>query len=174
MIAWACRPLSDEEQRLNVQKAISCIEQKKEVIVFQNSANKQVEKTFLFDKVSDCFLIHSLFCSRQQGCPISLLIFWLTFCQVFGPKAQQRSIYDYAISPFVKDVLEGYNCTVFAYGQTGTGKTYTMEGEMKFKVCDNSLNWYCFSCKWPLNHWWLMYLLFAPGWRLLWRCWCYP
>lgn len=25
-------------------------------------------------------------------------------------------------------VLEGYNATVLAYGQTGTGKTYTMEG----------------------------------------------
>jgi kinesin family protein 11 len=25
-------------------------------------------------------------------------------------------------------VLKGYNCTVFAYGQTGTGKTFTMEG----------------------------------------------
>ena len=26
------------------------------------------------------------------------------------------------------EVLEGFNCTIFAYGQTGTGKTYTMEG----------------------------------------------
>jgi kinesin family protein 11 len=34
----------------------------------------------------------------------------------------------------VNDVLEGYNCTVFAFGQTGTGKTYTMEGEMRQKV----------------------------------------
>lgn len=51
-----------------------------------------------------------------------------TFDKVFGPKSQQRSIYDQAISPIVSEVLEGFNCTVFAYGQTGTGKTYTMEG----------------------------------------------
>ena len=29
----------------------------------------------------------------------------------------------------VKEVLEGYNCTIFAYGQTGSGKTYTMMGK---------------------------------------------
>lgn len=29
----------------------------------------------------------------------------------------------------IEDVLAGYNCTIFAYGQTGTGKTYTMEGD---------------------------------------------
>ena len=28
----------------------------------------------------------------------------------------------------MEEVLEGFNCTIFAYGQTGTGKTYTMEG----------------------------------------------
>lgn len=59
--------------------------------------------------------------------------------QVFGPKAQQRSIYDQAISPIVKEVLDGFNCTVFAYGQTGTGKTYTMEGGMRNKVLSGSL-----------------------------------
>ncbi|VDM85564.1 unnamed protein product, partial [Strongylus vulgaris] len=32
------------------------------------------------------------------------------------------------VSTQVERVLAGYNCTLFAYGQTGTGKTYTMEG----------------------------------------------
>src|SRR3954447_1046019 len=27
-------------------------------------------------------------------------------------------------------MLAGYNCTIFAYGQTGTGKTYTMSGDL--------------------------------------------
>ncbi|XP_030926949.1 kinesin-like protein KIN-5C [Quercus lobata] len=54
-----------------------------------------------------------------------------TFDKVFGPSAQQRDLYDQAVIPIVHEVLEGFNCTIFAYGQTGTGKTYTMEGECK-------------------------------------------
>ncbi|KAM2893222.1 hypothetical protein FF1_008605 [Malus domestica] len=54
-----------------------------------------------------------------------------TFDKVFGPNAQQRDLYDQAVIPIVHEVLEGFNCTIFAYGQTGTGKTYTMEGECK-------------------------------------------
>ena len=54
--------------------------------------------------------------------------------QVFGPSSKQKELYDQAISQVVNEVLEGYNCTIFAYGQTGTGKTYTMEGGSKTKV----------------------------------------
>lgn len=54
--------------------------------------------------------------------------------QVFGPMSKQKDLYDSAICPIVFEVLEGYNCTVFAYGQTGTGKTYTMEGGGRKKV----------------------------------------
>ncbi|GFZ20555.1 P-loop containing nucleoside triphosphate hydrolases superfamily protein [Actinidia rufa] len=50
------------------------------------------------------------------------------FDKVFGPTSKQKDLYDQAVSPIVFEVLEGYNCTIFAYGQTGTGKTYTMEG----------------------------------------------
>ena len=48
--------------------------------------------------------------------------------QVFGPESSQERLYTGAIAPIVCEVLEGFNCTIFAYGQTGTGKTYTMEG----------------------------------------------
>nr|KAJ0188521.1 hypothetical protein LSAT_V11C900463440 [Lactuca sativa] len=54
-----------------------------------------------------------------------------TFDKVFGPTSQQKDLYEQAITPIVNEVLEGFNCTIFAYGQTGTGKTYTMEGECK-------------------------------------------
>ncbi|KVH94541.1 Kinesin, motor domain-containing protein [Cynara cardunculus var. scolymus] len=54
-----------------------------------------------------------------------------TFDKVFGPTAHQKDLYEQAVIPIVNEVLEGFNCTIFAYGQTGTGKTYTMEGECK-------------------------------------------
>lgn len=52
-----------------------------------------------------------------------------TYDSVFGPESTNVEVYSDVVSPCVEEVLEGYNCTVFAYGQTGTGKTYTMEGE---------------------------------------------
>ena len=37
-------------------------------------------------------------------------------------------MYDEVAFPLVESMLEGYNCTIFAYGQTGCGKTHTMMG----------------------------------------------
>ena len=51
------------------------------------------------------------------------------FDTVFGPNSKQLDIYNETARPIVNSVLEGYNGTIFAYGQTGTGKTYTMEGD---------------------------------------------
>ncbi|XP_021809181.1 kinesin-like protein KIN-5D [Prunus avium] len=97
-----CRPLSEDEMRVHTPVVISCHESRREVSAIQNIANKQIDRTFAFDKV-------------------------------FGPASQQKELYDQAVSPIVNEVLEGYNCTIFAYGQTGTGKTYTMEGGARKK-----------------------------------------
>jgi kinesin family protein 3/17 len=50
------------------------------------------------------------------------------FDNVYGVDCLQRSIYDESAFPIVESVMEGYNGTVFAYGQTGCGKTFTMTG----------------------------------------------
>uniref|UniRef100_A0A0D9ZTH3 Kinesin motor domain-containing protein n=2 Tax=Oryza TaxID=4527 RepID=A0A0D9ZTH3_9ORYZ len=92
-----CRPMSDEETKSNTPVVISCNERRREVAATQIIANKQIDRTFAFDKV-------------------------------FGPASKQKDLFEQSISPIVNEVLEGYNCTIFAYGQTGTGKTYTMEG----------------------------------------------
>lgn len=52
-----------------------------------------------------------------------------TFDKSFGQDSNQVAVYQSVVAPFIEEVLAGYNCTVFAYGQTGTGKTHTMIGE---------------------------------------------
>ncbi|KAF9700015.1 hypothetical protein EKO04_001365 [Ascochyta lentis] len=51
-----------------------------------------------------------------------------TFDRVFDMSSRQVDVFDYSIRPTVDDILNGYNGTVFAYGQTGAGKSYTMMG----------------------------------------------
>ncbi|KAL3314840.1 Kinesin heavy chain isoform 5C [Cichlidogyrus casuarinus] len=53
-----------------------------------------------------------------------------TFDHVIQPAASQIEVYDTIAKPIVDDVLNGYNGTIFAYGQTSSGKTFTMEGVM--------------------------------------------
>ncbi|KAJ1357189.1 hypothetical protein KIN20_015268 [Parelaphostrongylus tenuis] len=48
--------------------------------------------------------------------------------KVFKPNTTQEQVYMGAAYHIVQDVLSGYNGTVFAYGQTSSGKTHTMEG----------------------------------------------
>jgi kinesin family member 11 len=62
------------------------------------------------------------------------------FDHVFGPGSSQEEVYKKLLEPIVQDVLNGYNCTVFAYGQTGTGKTHTMEGWIESITRDASLH----------------------------------
>ncbi|XP_037085145.1 kinesin heavy chain-like [Pollicipes pollicipes] len=50
------------------------------------------------------------------------------FDKVIKPNATQEKVYNDAARTIVRDVLMGYNGTIFAYGQTSSGKTHTMEG----------------------------------------------
>eukprot|EP01018_Ginkgo_biloba_P033595 Gb_20367 [translate_table: standard] len=48
------------------------------------------------------------------------------FDEVFTETASQKRVYEVVAKPVVESVLNGYNGTVMAYGQTGTGKTFTL------------------------------------------------
>merc|ERR1719491_171141 len=50
-----------------------------------------------------------------------------TFNGVFAPGTQEEVFKDCA--DLVRSALDGYNVTLFAYGQTGAGKTYTLFGD---------------------------------------------
>ena len=44
------------------------------------------------------------------------------FDRVFGMYSTQEEVFDQVVRPIVDETLAGFNCTIFAYGQTGTGK----------------------------------------------------
>jgi hypothetical protein len=52
-----------------------------------------------------------------------------TFDSVFDDMSTQKEVYEDTGVPLVESVLAGYNGTMFAYGQTGCGKTHTMQGK---------------------------------------------
>ncbi|KAL0270881.1 UNVERIFIED_CONTAM: hypothetical protein PYX00_008153 [Menopon gallinae] len=52
------------------------------------------------------------------------------FRKVFqSPSSTQEDVFECAAKPVLENLLIGYSGTIFAYGQTGTGKTYTMTGD---------------------------------------------
>ncbi|KAG2391785.1 hypothetical protein C9374_013270 [Naegleria lovaniensis] len=52
----------------------------------------------------------------------------LTFSydEVFGAGTSQSEVFETVGRPLIDDIIKGYNCTIFAYGQTSSGKTYSM------------------------------------------------
>ena len=57
-------------------------------------------------------------------------VYRFIFDRIFPPTSTQQDIYDFGVKGIIDSVLDGYNGTVLAYGQTSSGKTYTMQGEM--------------------------------------------
>ncbi|XP_031246053.1 kinesin-like protein KIF11 [Mastomys coucha] len=94
-----CRPFNLAERKANAHSVVECDHTRKEV---------SVRTAGLTDKTS-----------RKT----------YTFDMVFGASTKQIDVYRSVVCPILDEVIMGYNCTIFAYGQTGTGKTFTMEGE---------------------------------------------
>ncbi|NXL05459.1 KI18B protein, partial [Mesembrinibis cayennensis] len=63
---------------------------------------------------------------KQQGKDLKFV-----FDRVFGEGATQEEVFQHTTHEVLDSVLNGYNCSVFAYGATGAGKTYTMLGSEK-------------------------------------------
>ena len=53
---------------------------------------------------------------------------FFTFDKTFGEDTNNRQVYDSVAQGIVSSVVQGLNGTIFAYGQTSSGKTYTMQG----------------------------------------------
>ncbi len=98
-VAMRCRPLSSQEMADSRKITVQISTQRKEILV-ANPKPDSVESEKTF-----------------------------TFDMVYDWNSSQDEIYKQTAFPIVESVLEGFNGTIFAYGQTGTGKTFTMEGK---------------------------------------------
>ena len=96
----------------------SCVEvdaQKNAVIVVSRSDGRRQQ--FIYDKVQTSAL-QTVF----DKC-----IYRFILLQVADPSGSQSEVFETVGKPTSEYVLEGYNSTIFAYGQTGAGKTFTMQ-----------------------------------------------
>nr|CAD7440800.1 unnamed protein product [Timema bartmani] len=75
-----------------------------------------------------CEATGDVFPKQSQNSLTSHLSKVFLFDKVFKPNATQEKVYNEAAKSIVSDVLSGFNGTIFAYGQTSSGKTHTMEG----------------------------------------------
>ncbi|XP_031437640.1 kinesin-like protein KIF3C isoform X1 [Clupea harengus] len=89
----------------------------------------QKEEAAAYENVVDMDVkLGQLALRNPRAAPAELLKSF-TFDAVYDARSKQSDLYDETVRPLIDSVLEGFNGTIFAYGQTGTGKTYTMQGQ---------------------------------------------
>jgi len=92
------RPMSDREKKMGTVPAASASTERKEVTVVRKTSGGRPSRATF------------------------------RFDEVLSSFSSQEDVFAATLRPLVDQVLEGYEATAFAYGQTGTGKTYTIEG----------------------------------------------
>ncbi|KAF5454311.1 hypothetical protein F2P56_023986 [Juglans regia] len=101
-VAVKCRPFTERERGRNIVRVIDS----KEVVVLDPDPSKDYLER-----------IQNRTKEKRYG-----------FDHAFGPGCTNVDVYKKCISSVISGVVQGLNATVFAYGSTGSGKTYTMVG----------------------------------------------
>ena len=75
------------------------------------------------------FIDGSKYLNNEKGIEVTKTKeYYFKFDYIFDKDSQQNEVYLYSTSFLVNHIFEGFNSMVFAYGNTGSGKTYTMFG----------------------------------------------
>lgn len=98
-VAVRCRPAFQDEIEFANNEFFSIVEMKKDAVAHNGQQLGQLSLTTISGKQRDFFFDH-----------------------VFADDVMQDVVYDRLARPVVNEVLKGCNGTIFAYGQTGTGK----------------------------------------------------
>lgn len=97
------RPLIEREIRVGEEEIIQINDEFKIITILEPMINSTVD--------SAAYTKHSF-----------------TFDQVFGPNISQSQVYNQQCKQIIDSVFRGFNATILAYGQTGTGKSFTISG----------------------------------------------
>ncbi|CAF2222880.1 unnamed protein product [Rotaria magnacalcarata] len=100
-----CRPMSDKEQDSGCERVVDMDGQQKQVTLRRPRSEGSQRMSNSGEDVHNFY-----------------------FDYVYDWNSKQKDVYEQTARALVDSVLEGFNGTIFAYGQTGTGKTFTMEG----------------------------------------------
>jgi len=98
-VAIRCRPINEEEKKNGNRRCVFFDIQRGEISV-RKLDNKENEAPRIF-----------------------------YFDRVYDDTTKQEVLFKESALPILNDVIQGYNGTMFAYGQTGTGKSFTMTGK---------------------------------------------
>lgn len=116
MVVLRIRPLKHEEKARGYKCVAEKVDDKMVVLSDANAGNKHSR--------------HQDHLRKKRSSERQYL-----FDAAFGADSTQAELYAKTTQPLVQAVLEGYNATVFAYGATGAGKTYTMVGTPNHPGC---------------------------------------
>ncbi|KAM9657880.1 kinesin-like protein KIF18A isoform 2-T2 [Trichechus inunguis] len=107
------RPENTKEKTAGFHKVVHVVD--KHILVFDP---KQEEVSFLHGKKTINRDI-----TKRQNKDLKFV-----FDAVFDETSTQLEVFEHTTKPIIRSFLNGYNCTVLAYGATGAGKTHTMLG----------------------------------------------